>query len=87
MLRPSRSKVHLVVVGERELVVAYEVTRASSAANRAAAGMVGDLEERHRQVPQRPEALVADRACDDVKVLDKLWERDGMGPVIWRREA
>jgi hypothetical protein len=79
-------KLHLVVDSEHELPVAYEVTRASSPDNRAALRMLDDLEERHPQVLQQAEALMADKAYDDVKVLDKLWEYHGIAPIIPRRE-
>lgn len=79
-------KLHLVVDSEHELPVAYEVTRASSADNRVVVRMLDDLEDRHPQVLQQAEALMADKAYDDVKVLDKLWECHGIAPIIPRRE-
>jgi hypothetical protein len=48
--------------------------------------MLDDLEERHPQVLQQAKALMGDKAYDDVKVLDKLWECHGIAPIIPRRK-
>jgi hypothetical protein len=79
-------KLHLVVDADYELPVAYEVTRASRPDNKSALRMVDDLEESHPQLLEGCEALMADKAYDDGKLLDKLWEGHRIAPIIPKRD-
>jgi len=80
-------KLHLVVDADYELPVAWEVTRASAPDNASAPRMLDELEARHPEILAGCEALAADKAYDDTKVLDKLTEReDPILPVIPKRE-
>jgi hypothetical protein len=80
-------KLHLIVDAEYELPVAYEVTPASAPDNVSALRMLDDLEDAHPDLMSQCEALMADKAYDDTKVLDKLWERDEpILPVIPKRQ-
>lgn len=79
-------KLHLVVDADYELPLAYEVTRASRPDNESAKRMVDDLEETHPQLLKGAEALMADKAYDDSKLLEKLWEGHRIAPIIPKRE-
>jgi len=79
-------KLHLVVEADYELPVAYEVTRASRPDNRAAVRMLEGLEDRHRALLEGAEALMADKAYDDGKLLSRLWEGWGVRPIIPKRQ-
>ena len=79
-------KLHLIVDADYELPVAYEVTRASRPDNGSASRMVDDVEDRHPWLLQGCEALMADKACDDVKFLEKLWEGHRIKPIIPKRQ-
>lgn len=75
-------KLHLIVDADYELPVAYEVTGASKADNRVGSRMIDDLEETHPEILSGCEALMADAAYDDTKLIDKLWEGHGVRPVL-----
>ena len=79
-------KLHLIVDADYELPVAYEVTRASRPDNGSANRMVDDVEDRHPWLLEGCEALMADKACDDVKLLRKLWEGHRIKPIIPKRQ-
>lgn len=79
-------KLHLVVDADYELPVAYEVTRASRPDNRSAVRMLEGLEDRHRSLLEDAEALMADKAYDDGKLLERPWEGYGIKPVIPKRQ-
>ena len=80
-------KLHLVVDAHYELPVAWEVTRASAPDNASGKRMLDDLEARHSEMLEGCEALMADKAYDDTKLLDKLTERDApILPVIPKRQ-
>lgn len=79
-------KVHLVVDADYELPIAYEVTRASRPDNESARRMLDDLQEAHPDLLKDCEALMADKAYDDGKLLDKLWGGHRIKPVIPKRQ-
>jgi hypothetical protein len=80
-------KLHLVVDTEYELPVAYEVTRASAPDNASAFRMLDDLEARHGGLLAGCEALMGDKAYDDTKLIEKLWDTDEpILPVIPKRQ-
>jgi len=80
-------KLHLVVDADYELPVGYEVTRASAPDNASASRMLDDLEARHGELLGGCEALMADKAYDDTKLIQKLWDREApILPVIPKRE-
>jgi len=80
-------KLHLIVDGDYELPVAYEVTRASRPDNESAVRMLGHLEDRHRELVDGCEALMGDKAYDDGKLLGRLWQDYGIKPVIPIRDC
>ena len=67
-------KLHLIVDADYELPVAYEVTRASRPDNQPAARMVEGLDTEHPDILEICEALMADKAYDDGKLIRQLWE-------------
>ena len=79
-------KLHLIVDAEHELPVAYEVTRASRPDNESARRMLDELEARHAELLEGCEAFMADKAYDDGKLLARLWEGQGIRPIIPKRE-
>lgn len=79
-------KLHLVVEADYELPLAYEVTRASRPDNKSALRMLDDLAETHPQLLKGAEAMMADKAYDDSKVLHKLWDGHRIAPIIPKRE-
>jgi hypothetical protein len=79
-------KLHLIVDTDYELPVAYEVTRASRPDNRSAMRMLEELEDQHRPLLEGAEALMADKAYDDGKLLERLWGGWGIAPIIPKRD-
>ena len=80
-------KLHLIVDADYELPVAYEVTAANAPDNRTGLLMLDDLDSAPVEVLGSCEALMADKGYDDVKVLDKLWDRaEPVLPVIPKRQ-
>ncbi|MFP4028631.1 MAG: transposase [Candidatus Brocadiia bacterium] len=76
-------KLHLAVDATCELPVAYEVTRASRPDNKVAAAVIEDMDVRHPELLKGCEAAMADKAYDDIKIIDQLW--DGGDPEEPRR--
>ncbi len=75
-------KLHLLVDARYELPVGFTVTKASTSDVKQGHVLVEQLVERHPELVERCEALVADRGYDDTKLIVKLWEEHGIKPVI-----
>jgi len=75
-------KLHLIVDADYELPVAYEVTRASAADNTTMKRMIDDMEEAHPGLLEAAQNFMADKAYDDSKFLEKLWDSHGIRPVV-----
>ena len=75
-------KLHLLVDANRELPVAFEVTRASSSEVAEAHRLLERLEQRHPELLDECEIFLADRGLDDGKLIQRLWDHHGIKPVI-----
>lgn len=75
-------KVHLIVDATYELPVAYAVTKASASDIVAGRDLVDQFAERHPDLIEACEALMADKAYDDTTFLRGLWEDRGIKPII-----
>jgi len=73
---------HLVVDAKYELPVDFVVTRASASEVKIAHRLVDRLAAERPEALVRCEHLLADKAYDDVKLLNKLWHGHGIKPVI-----
>ena len=79
-------KLHLAVDADHELPLGYEVSRASRPDNESAARMLDQLEQSHPELLQGCQALMADKAYDDGKLLARLWDGHAIKPIIPKRE-
>jgi hypothetical protein len=75
-------KIHLIVDADYEMPVAYEVTRASESDLAQAAPMIERLKERHTELFESCETFIADKGYDDGKLIEALWDEEGIKPVI-----
>jgi len=75
-------KVHLIVEAQYELPVAYEVTKASAADVVEGRDLVDQLAQRHPDLVEGSQALMADKAYDDTTFLKNLWDDEGIKPII-----
>ncbi len=75
-------KLHLVVDAVYELPVAFKVTRASTSDVITGHDLVDELNEDHPEIVDTAQWLAADKAYDDVKLIEKLWDTYGIKPVI-----
>jgi hypothetical protein len=75
-------RVHLVVDAEYELPVAYEVTKASAGEAPQAHKLLDRLKARHPAVLEACRAWLGDKGYDDGKMIRRLWDDDGIRPVI-----
>lgn len=75
-------RLHLIVDSDYELPVAFELTNASNSEVKQAHKMVDALNETHPELVDRCEILTADRGYDDIKLHEKLWNENGIKPVI-----
>ena len=73
---------HLVVDATYEMPVAFEVTKASAAEQPVALRLLDQLEQRHDTLLERCEHLSADKGYDDGKLIECLWDRHQIKPVI-----
>jgi len=83
-------RVHLIVDTKHELPVAFAVTRASAAEAPQAHRLLDGLKQRHPGLLDACEILIADKGYDDGKLYCRLWDEEGIKPVIairrmWRR--
>lgn len=75
-------RLHVIVDADYELPVAFEVTKASTSEVKQAHEMIEKLNERHPELIEGCETLVADRGYDDTKLYEKLWDEYKIKPVI-----
>jgi hypothetical protein len=75
-------RLHLIVDADYELPVAYKLTKASTSEVKQAHKMIDELKEVHPELIDRCETLEADRGYDDTKLFEKLWDDNGIKPVI-----
>ena len=75
-------KLHLVVDATYELPVGYCVTKASVAEGPIAHKLFKKIKERHSDVVDRCEYGLGDRGYDDGKLIEELWDKYGIKPVI-----
>ncbi len=75
-------KLHLIVDATYELPVAFEVRKASEAEAPEAHEMLDRMEERHPEMLERCEYLEGDKGYDDGKLIERVWDRYAVKPVI-----
>lgn len=75
-------KLHLIVDANYELPVAYDVTLASAAETPQAKKLIKNLELKVPELLRKCNYLSGDRGFDDVKLINLLWKRYGIKPVI-----
>jgi hypothetical protein len=75
-------KLHLIVDATYELPVAFEVRKASEAEAPEAHELLDRMEERHPEMLERCEYLEGDKGYDDGKLIERVWDRYGVKPVI-----
>ena len=75
-------KLHLIVDADYELPVAFEVTKASCSEIPQGRKLVKKLKERHEELAEDCNALIADKGLDDTKLIEQLWDGCGIKPVI-----
>ena len=80
-------KLHLVVDADTELPVSYEVTEASAGDSPRLVPLVEDYQKEHPTLAERGETVSADKAYDDGADKARLYERDGLVPVIPPRDT
>jgi len=84
-------KLHLVVDAVYELPIGYEVTKASRPDNIVGGRLIENWASGHPQMVSRCEALTGDKAYDDKKIIQQLWEGNnpdsprGILPIIPKR--
>ena len=79
--------VHLIVNATYELPVAFEVTRASRAEQPQAQRLLDQMQDRHPQLLERCSRLSADKAYDDHKLINRLWDQHRIKPIIAIRKC
>ena len=84
-------QLHLIIDAVYELPVAFEVKPASTAESTRLLPMVVDLKERHPELVEGAEYLMADRGLDSARNNRELWDEHRIKPVIdtramWRDE-
>jgi len=75
-------RAHLLVDSVYELPVARKVTKASDAECPVAHELLDHLKGRHKGILSRCETYSADKEFDDKKLLKRLYDQDGVKPVI-----
>lgn len=75
-------RLHLVVDATYELPVGFTVTRASVSEIKQAHTLLDQLPVRIPSLVHNCQYLLADRGYDDGKLVQKLWDRLGIKPVI-----
>lgn len=75
-------KLHLIVDAVYELPVGFTVTRASASDVKEGHELIERVAEQHPEIMERCEALAADKAYDDNKLIMKLWDEYRIRPVI-----
>jgi len=75
-------KLHLIVDGEYELPVAFEMTRASASEVPHGRKLVKRLKARHEGLIDGCEAMAADKGLDDTRLISQLWDDCTVKPVI-----
>jgi hypothetical protein len=75
-------KLHLLVDALYELPVAFAVTKASASDVKEGHALIDRLAKERPALVERCEALLADKAYDDTKLIVKLWDEHRIKPVI-----
>lgn len=75
-------KLHLLVDALYELPVAFVVTKASASDVKEGHALIDRLAKEQPALVGRCEALLADKAYDDTKLIVKLWDEHLIKPVI-----
>ena len=75
-------KLHLLVDALYELPVAFAVTKASASDVKEGHALIDRLAKERPALVARCEALLADKAYDDTKLIVKLWDEHRIKPVI-----
>lgn len=75
-------KLHLIVDSNYELPIAYSLTKASEPDINEAHKMIDKLEEERPEILEKCETLEGDRGYDDTKLIEKLWDKHEIKPVI-----
>lgn len=75
-------KLHLVVDANYELPVGYKLTKASASDVTTGHKLIDKLGEKHPDIIESCETMMADRGYDDEKLIKKLYDCHGIKPVI-----
>lgn len=75
-------KLHLIADATYELPVAFSVTKASAAEIPEAKELIKKLEEKHPEILERCEYWLGDRGYDDTEIVETLWDKYGIKPII-----
>ena len=75
-------KLHLIIDANYELPVAFELTKATVAEPPKAHELIDYLEENHPQILNDAEYFTSDRGNDDGKLINKLWRKHQIKPII-----
>ena len=75
-------KLHLIVDSDYEIPIAYSVTRASVPDIKEAHRLIDELELDQSELLENAEVLSGDKGYDDTKLIEKLWDDNGIKPVI-----
>ena len=75
-------KLHLIVDSNYELPVAFSVTKASVPDINEAHVLIDTLKEERPEILKECETMEADRGYDDTKLIKRLWDDEGIKPVI-----
>lgn len=79
-------KLHLIVDANHELPIGYTVTKASRSDVKGGHALLDETRQKHPEIMERAETMMGDRGYDDTKLIKRLWDEDGIKPVIDMRE-
>ena len=75
-------QLHLIIDAVHELPVAFEVQRASTSEAKRLLPMMEKLKERHPELVEETQVLMADKGLDSAGINRELFEEYGIKPVI-----
>lgn len=80
-------KLHLIADATYELPVAFSVTKASGAEIPEAKELIKKLEGKHPEILERCEYWLGDRGYDDTEIVEMLWDKYRIKPIIDMRNS
>lgn len=75
-------RLHLVIGAVYKLPVHFSVTKASGIGHQRGASHVEQLEQKQPEMLKEAETWAADKGCDDMKLIQRLWDEHRIKPVI-----